>query len=303
MGKDRFELGGIMLKRSSLTWLVPLIIVFAMINAGVGLFSRGGEGPYAFTTLHGQSVEMDGRGLYQNDSLLIGAAFRGTDAVTLLVSLPLLMVSYFLYLRGSLKGQILMIGALFYMLYNGASMTFAAMFNGMFLFYTALFSASLFATIFALATFDVQTLANRISAGFPRRGIAIFMFVAGFGTLLLWLSELVGPLMSGEAPELLGPYTTMFTHGFDSAVITPAAVLTGIYLLQRKPLGYLLAAPILLLCTLIGVVVIAQTISQALVGIIFPIGVYIGMIGSWVVMGAFAIGLTIAYFRNLSNKP
>jgi hypothetical protein len=292
-----------MQKHSALIWLVPLIAVIAVLTASAGLFLQGGEGPNTFTTLHGQSVEMNGRGLYQNDSLLVGAAFRGTDTVTLLVSLPLLMVSYFLYLRGSLKGQILMIGALFYFLYNGASMTFAATFNRMFLFYTALFSASLFATIFALVTFDIQTLANRISAGFPRRGIAIFMFVAGIGTLILWLSELVGPIMSGEAPELLGPYTTMFTHGFDSAVITPAAVLTGIFLLQRKPLGYLLAAPILLLCTLIGVVVIAQTISQALAGIAFPVAVYIGMVGSWIVMGAFAVGLTVAYFRNLSNNP
>jgi hypothetical protein len=292
-----------MQKHSALIWLVPLIAVIAVLTASAGLFLQGGEGPNTFTTLHGQSVEMDGRGIYQNDSLLVGAAFRGTDTVTLLVSLPLLMVSYFLYLRGSLKGQILMIGALFYFLYNGASMTFAATFNRMFLFYTALFSASLFATIFALVTFDIQTLANRISAGFPRRGIAIFMFVAGIGTLILWLSELVGPIMSGEAPELLGPYTTMFTHGFDSAVITPAAVLTGIFLLQRKPLGYLLAAPILLLCTLIGVVVIVQTISQALAGITFPVAVYVGMVGSWIVMGAFAVGLTVAYFRNLSTNP
>ena len=89
---------------------------------------------------------------------------------------------------------------------------------------------------------------------------------------------------------------TMLTHGFDSAVITPAAVITGVFLLQRKPLGYLLAAPIMILCTLIGVAVIGQTISQAMTGIIFPIGVYIGMVGSWVVMGAFAIGLTLAFF-------
>ena len=107
--------------------------------------------------------------------------------------------------------------------------------------------------------------------------------------------------MTGQAPANLGPYTTMFTHGFDSAVITPATVVTGIYLLKRKPLGYLLAAPLLILCTIIGIVVIAQTVSQAMAGIVFPIGVYIGMVGSWVVMGAFAVGLAIAYFRDISE--
>jgi NADH:ubiquinone oxidoreductase subunit K len=194
-----------------------------------------------------------------------------------------------------------MMGVLTYFLYIGITYTFSVVFNSLFLVYTALFSASLFATLIAFTTLDAQSLASKVNPGLPYRGIAIFMFVAGLGTLMLWLSELIGPLMTGQAPANLGPYTTMFTHGFDSAIITPATVITGIYLLKRKPLGYLFAAPLLLLCTNIGVVVIAQTISQTLAGFVFPIGVYIGMIGSWVVMGAFAIGLAVQFFRNLSE--
>jgi hypothetical protein len=194
-----------------------------------------------------------------------------------------------------------MTGVLYYFLYNGASLTFSAAFNSMFLFYTALFSAGLFTVIVALTTFDTQTLAKRIPPTFPHRGMAIFLFVAGIATLFLWMSEVIGPLASGQAPELLGPYTTMFTHGFDSAVITPAAIIIGVFLLQRKPLGYLLAVPMLVFCTLIGVVVIGQTISQAIAGLIFPIGVYIGMVGSWVVMGTFAVGYIISFFRNISG--
>jgi hypothetical protein len=288
-------------KQSPLTWLVPLIALLALVTAGAGLLVQGGPGPYTFETLHGQTVEMFGRGLYQNDSRFTGAAFRGTDAVTLLVSLPLLLLSYWRYRRGARNGHIVMIGALFYFLYNGASMTFAATFNSLFLVYTALFSASLFAAIVALATSDAAALAQRVRPGFPHRGMATFLVLVGVGTLFLWLSELIGPLQTGEAPELLGPYTSMFTHGFDSAVITPAAVIAGIFIWRRRPLGYLLAAPLLILCTLIGLVVIGQTISQALVGIFFPIGVYIGMVGSWIVMGAFAIGLTVSFFRNLAT--
>jgi len=92
----------------------------------------------------------------------------------------------------------------------------------------------------------------------------------------------------------------MFTHGFDSAVITPAIIVTGIYFLKRKPLGYILASPLLIICTVIGITVLSQTICQVLVEITFPIRVYIGMIGSWVVMGTFGIVLAIRYFRNIS---
>lgn len=291
-----------MKQNSSLSWLIPLIAILAVIIAGVGLFSQGGDGPFSFTTVYNDTIEIYGQGVYRHDSTFVAGIFKGTDAIILFVGVPLLLIGYLFYRRASLRGSIFLIGILLYFLYIGVTYTFSVLFNSLFLVYTALFSVSLFATIIALTTFDTQDLVVKMTSNMPRRGIAIFMFVAGLGTLMLWLSELIAPLMTGQAPANLGPYTTMFTHGFDSAVITPACVLTGFYLLKRKPLGYLLAAPLLILCALVGVTVIAQTISQALLGIIFPIGVYIGMVGSWVVMGAFAIGLAISFFRNIAKE-
>jgi len=285
---------------SALIWLVPLIAVLGLITAGVGFFSQGGNGPFTFTTVYGSTVEIYGRGIYQHDSSFVATLSKGTDLISLFVSLPMLLIGYWLYRRGSMRGCIFLIGILLYFLYIGVTYTFSAVFNSLFLIYVMLFSTSLFAVLIAFTAFDIQSLASKVTLNMPRRGIAIFMFVAGLGPLMLWLSELVGPIMTGQAPANLGPYTTMFTHGFDSAVITPATVITGVYLLKRKPLGYLLAAPLLILCAAVGLTVISQTIYQATEGITFPIGVYIGMIGSWVLMGAFAVGLAISYFRNIS---
>jgi len=287
--------------KSTLNWLIPLISILAVISAGAGIFIQGGEGTFTFLNRYGQEIEMYGKGLYQFDSRLVGAGFRGTDVITLLVAIPMLLIGYAKYRHGSLRGHLILTAALFYFLYNGASMTFAASFNPLFLVYVALFSSSVFALIYVLIKFDCIDLSKRIRDRFPHRGIAIFLFVAGIGTLFLWISELITPIIQGTAPEIIGPYTTLFTHGFDSALITPAAVMTGIFLLKRKPWGYVLSAPIMIFCTMIGVVVIAQTISQTMEGIVFPIGVYIGMIGSWVVMGAFAVGYTVAYFKNLKS--
>ena len=289
-----------MKQRSALYWLVPLIAVLAIIMTSVGIFSRGGSAPYSFTTVYGDQVEIYGRGIYSHDSLLAASLLRGTDCVTLFLAVPLLLVGYLLYRRGSFRGGIFLTSMLIYFLYVGATYTFSVLFNRLFLVYVMLFSTGFFAAIVALTMFDVDSLSSKLSPAAPRRGMTIFMIVAGLGTFMLWLSDLIGPLMNGTAPVNLGPYTTMFTHGFDSAIITPATVLTGILLLRRKPLGDFLVALLLILCTLIGAVVIAQTISQTLEGIVFPIGVYIGMIGSWVVMGSFAIGLTIQYFRHMS---
>lgn len=289
-----------MKKRASLNWLVPLIVLLALVAAGAGLFWRDGGAPYSFTTLHGQTVQMYGQGIYQNESYFKAPISRGTDTVALFVSLPLLVLSFALYHRGSLRGGILLIGLLSFFLYYGFSQTFSAAFNSLFLVYTALFSASFFAFVYALTAVDPQSFSGYFSPHGPRRGTAVFMFVTGLGVLVIWLSEIIGPLTQGQVPaEALGPYTTMVTHAVDMGIIAPTAFLTGVYLLRRVPIGYLLAAPMLILCTLIGAVVIAQTIFQALAGITFPIGVYIGMIGSWVILGLWAIWLAAAFFRSL----
>lgn len=291
-----------MKKQPILDWLVPLIAILALIAAGAGLFWQDGGSPFTFTTLHGENVQMVGQGIYRFDSTFKAPIQRGTDAVTLFVYLPLLLIAFWRYRRGALIGGILLIGALSYFLYYGVSLAFSMAFNSLFLVYTALFSASFFAFLYAITAVPPPFLAAHLAPNVPRRGMAIFLVAAGLGVLFIWLSEIIGPLLQGQVPaEALGPYTTMVTHALDMAIIAPATMLTAVYLRRRKPIGYLLAAPLLILCTLIGVVVIAQTVFQTLAGITLPIGVYIGMVGSWIVMGAFAIWLTLAFFRSLAE--
>ena len=290
-----------MKQNAPLTWLVPIIFILATFAAIVGLITNDGGGVYYFTNVHGQVIQMDGRGIYKFDSLLAGAGFRGTNVVTLFISLPLLLIAYIDTLRGSVNGRIILIGAILPFLYCGASMTFSAAYNPLFLVYTAMFSASLFATITAITTFELGSLTERIKPGFPSRGIAIFLFSTGILTLLVWMSELLPSLVSGVAPETLGPYTTMYTHGFDSAIITPTFIIVGKSILKRKPIGILLAAPLLIFCTLVSFYVIGQSIYQYLAGLVFPIVFYISLVGSWVVVGILAIGFIKVYFHHLSD--
>jgi hypothetical protein len=291
-----------MKNKIALHWLVPLIAILAGITASFGLLARGGEGPRMFTTIYGNTVELYGRGVYLRDTTLVATLLKGTDFVTLFISLPLLIASYRSFRRGSWKGSLFLTGVLFYFLYLGATYTFSVIFNVLFLVYTGLFSASLFAVILLFTSLDKEKLAGAIiNPGVPKRGIAIFMVVTGIATLLLWLSELVGPLATGSAPQNLGPYTTMFTHGFDSAVLTPALIISGVQIRKGKTSGYQLAIPLLILCAVIGITVISQTISQAMAGITFPVGVYIGMIGSWVVMGSFAVIFLTKFFKHTAD--
>ncbi len=292
------------MKRSrTLLWLSWLAGLLALVYAGLGLFWQDAGSPFSFTTLHGQTVQIHGQGIYRYDTVLAAAGNRGTDAVTLLVALPLLVVASLLYRRGSLKGGLLLAGALTYFLYNSLSLAFGAAYNNLVFLYIAAFSASLFAFILACTAIDLPALPGHILPRMPHRGIAAFLCFAGIATAFIWLSDMAPAMAQGRAPLILASYTTVFTYVFDLAVITPATVLAGVLMLRRAPLGYLLAPVLMILCTLVGVAVIGQTTFQIRAGIVFNPGQFIGLIGSWIVMGVVAIGLTIAFFRNLSETP
>lgn len=275
----------------------------ALVAALAGLLWPGEGSPVPFTTIRGQSVLLYGQGLYRHDTLFSAGAFKGSDLLVVGGVLPLLLVGTLAYRRGSLRGAFLLTGALSYLLYNSASMAFSAAFNQLFLVYVALFSASLFAVILALRTLERTTVREHFGSRLPRRTAAGILFLTGPGTALLWLSVFLGSLLSGEAPAELGSYTTLFTHGLDIAVIAPAAVLAGVLLLRHEPLGAVLGIPILVLCTLIGPMVILQTIMQLQVGVAFSTSQFIVMIGGFVTMSLLAAGVTLAVFRQIGAHP
>ncbi len=179
-----------------LCWLIALL---ALIYAGLGLFWQTAGSPATFTTLRGESVEIAGNGLYRYDTVFFSAGFRGNDAVTILLELPLLVLAILLYRRGSLRGGFLLAGSLAYFLYNSFSLGTSAAYNPLFLLYVGTFTASLFACGILWAQFDFTALQTRVLPRMPRRGAAIYLIFAGAATALLWLSDILPQLAQGLA--------------------------------------------------------------------------------------------------------
>lgn len=282
-----------------LSWLTALL---AAISTCASLFWQPASHPFAFTTLHGQSVQINGGGIYYYDTLFAAAGARGTDAVTLFLAIPLLLIAIQLYRRGSLRGGLFLVSVLAYFLYVAGTMAFSTAYNNLVLIYIATFSASLYAFVLACAAVDIPALASHAAPGLPHGGMAAFLFIAGGATAFIWLSDMIPAMAQGSVPAVLASYTTIYTYAFDIAVITPTAILAGVLLLRRAALGYLLAPILTILCTFVGLTVISQTIFQLNAGITFSPGQFAGLIGSWVVMAGFAIVLVIAFFRHFAIK-
>lgn len=283
-----------------LFWLSLLIALLAAVYAGVGLFSQGGDGPFSFTTLRGETVEMYGRGVYRLDTAFRAPIFRGTDAVTLFLCVPALIAAALIARRGTLRGRLFLASVLAYFLYNSASLAFGAAYNSLLLVYIASVSASLFAFVLAFRSIDLPTLAAHSSAKLPHRRIAVFLFVAGL-SLVIWIADIVGALIEGTVPATLGPYHTEATYTLDLGIILPTAYLAGILVWRRNPLGTLLACITITLNLAVGLVVAGQTIMQVLDGILLSSGEYAAYVTPFVLMSLIAIGLLTSIFRNLSE--
>lgn len=284
-----------------LYWLVPLIALLALFAAGIGLFYPNTGSPFSFTTVRGATVEIWGQGWYRYDTPLGALSFRAGDLVTLFLAIPVLIVSFVLYRQGSLRGGLVLTGALAYFLYTYLSMGFGAMYNNLFLVYTLIFSASLFGLIVALAAFEVPALPAHFAETLPRRGIGVFLIVSGVILGLIWLVlSIIPALLQNKAAAEADYYTTFMTGIVDIGIVAPALLIAGVLTLRRAPLGYLLASTMLIFTCILGASLTAGGTIQVLEKVITPAQA-LAFTVPFVILALIATGLTVRLFRAFSE--
>jgi hypothetical protein len=275
-----------------------MVATLAILAAGLGVFWQGEGQKSEFLTLRGETVTIQGHGLYQYETVSIAAQAIAQDVVTLLVGIPLLVVSMILFKKGSLQGKLLLSGTLAYFLYTYASFAFGAAYNILFLVYVSLFSLSLFAFIFALMEIDIPTLPKQFSSGLPRRTIAIFLFVVGSFLLLAWLGRIVPALLENQPPLGLESYTTLIIQALDLGLVMPIAFLSGILLWKKSAWGYLLSAIVLIKGVTLALAVSAMAVNMILAGVQVSAGELIMFPSIAIVSG----GMTVVLLRNVTDS-
>lgn len=222
---------------------------------------------------------------------------KSSKAVLWLSSLIAILFS----LRGSLRGAFLLTGTLAYFLYNAASMAFGAAHDTLFLVYIVLFSASLFAFVLAITSFDLQVLLSRVSPHLPRRGMAVFLFVAGLVVSLVWLSDVVGALSQGpgatSADELYDGRHVCVRPGYDCAGCTTCRRIAAPSRCSGLPAGIHDARSELDGGNRGGSADSVGTARRVSLGV----GQLVAFGGSFVVLSLIALWLTIVFLRHISD--
>ncbi|WP_318506953.1 hypothetical protein [Bacillus sp. T3] len=116
---------------------------------------------------------------------------------------------------------------------------------------------------------------------------------------MAWLPDIIPSLWNGTSLSLIEVYTTEITYVLDMGVISPLMFIC-LYLLKLKDgMGDVLLGIILKACSIIGIMVIVQTVVQYLAGIVWPLPVIITKVGIFVVLAGFAAFFDIKLYKNL----
>jgi hypothetical protein len=241
-----------------LTIITIAIILLSTLAAGAGIFWQTAGEPYEFTSVMGERVKINGSGLYRYDPYEGVVQGQAQDAVTLFIGVPVLAAALVLSNRGSLRGRILLTGVLGYFLYTYTTTAFGVGFNPLFLVYVALFGLSIYGVVLAAAQTDLQSLPAHCAVGYPRRGLIALCFGTAAFLGIAWSGRIVPELFSGKPPYGLWSYTTLFIQVMDLGVVAPLAVVSGILLWKRKPLGYLLSSVLVVKGASMGLALLAM---------------------------------------------
>lgn len=258
-------------------WLtVPTAILLA-IAAGCGVFIDG---------------------LYRDAPSLVAQAI-GQDAITLMITLPALLIAAFLTSRGSQRARLIWLGGLVYVVYTYASYAFGIRFNPLFLIYIALLGCSTYALIGGLATTDWVGIKAGFTERTPVRAVSIFLVVIAGLFYLMWLSEALPASLTGIPPQSVkddGTPTNVI-HVLDMAWLLPALIITAVSLWRKKPMGYALAAALLANLVFIALAILAMVLFQARGGepVVIPLVVI------FVVLFAVSLGMLIWHLRGLES--
>ncbi len=251
----------------SITVLSMLIILIAGPAAYTGIFSTGGPGSYTVESVRGETVTLYGKGLYKHMSKDVAPQGIAQDYVTLFVAIPLLIIALLWARRGSLRGRYLLAGTLGYFLVTYLFYLVMAMYNALFLVYSALLGLSFFAFALVFRSLVQASPKQYFDKNTPHKTTGGFLIFNTLAIALLWLGVVIPPLLDGSViPQQAEHYTTLIVQGLDLGLLLPLSFISGLLFIQRKPMGYLLAPIYFGFLSLMMTALTAKVLAMAQLG-------------------------------------
>jgi hypothetical protein len=171
------------------------------------------------------------RSVYRDSEFII-LSWRTNDMITILVAVPMLIISMFYGMHGSRRGYIVWMGLLLYMLYNYSFYLFGAAFNKLFLVYVTIVALSIYALIIGLSSFTVSQR-NIFHFGFASRIVAVYLFLVTLPLLAVEGMQCVKFIVNDTLPS-----APPLIFALDLTLVIPASLVAAILLWRNNSWGF-----------------------------------------------------------------
>lgn len=281
-------------------WLSIVAGIGVIIAAAVGIYSSNGGESFTVLNMYGDKVELYGTGLYAYNSVETVANQLGADLVGILAAVIFLVFS--LWKKRTLLVEIIQTSVAVYLAYYTFSFVFGLSMNRLYLFYVICFGLSLYVSFIKVRnlvkSFEIPESIKKKRL----TGTGIFLIISGVLTAVLWVLQIIPATMSNSYSTLLGVKTTEVTFGLDLSVTCPISIICGVWILEKKKIGYIIAPILLNMLVGIAILVICQKVFWAKLGLYMPIQILIGFIISFVILGTISLYLVIKLLVKLKKE-
>lgn len=195
--------------------------------------------------------------IYPTDELL--QSFVANDVVNLIIGLPILLGSMWLTRREKLVGLLFWPGALMYVLYNYIAYVFGTPPSWASLLYLTLVASSAYTLIALVASIDGVAVQQHL-AGAVREKLSGGILVGLAAAILLRVVGVIGSAAIGQTAIPTAEWSVLISD----FLLSPAWVIGGVLLWQRKALGYVSGAGLLFQTSMLFIGLIGFLLLQPL---------------------------------------
>ncbi|MDG5761989.1 hypothetical protein QA600_21985 [Natronococcus sp. A-GB1] len=217
-----------------------------------------------------------------------------------MIGVPALVLGLWWARRGSIRGRLVWLGAIAYMMYMWTHYAFVIAYNDFFIGYVALFGLSVFTLVSGVASTDADEIRALLHGRLSTSFYVGFLAITALGLGLMWLSEIVPALLADEHPSAiaqLGPKAA-HTYVIDLGLLVPALGITAVWLRWERSWGYVWTGSMLVFAALIAPTLTAITVIDLLEGLDISVFIIVGTIVPPVIGLVFAV----SYLRRLPQS-
>lgn len=199
--------------------------------------------------------------VYAKESASWAAQGAGQDVVNIIVALPVLVISAWYVRKGSVRGLMVWLGALVYVVYSYVTYAFFVHFGPVFPLYVATLGLSTYALAGASAGVDLDELRKAWPENFHLRSVSLVLVIIGIAFGGMWLASIARALASGTVPEGVTEIGLPVNpiHVLDLALLLPLTIVTARAHWQRRPFGLLFATPLFVFFAIMDCAIISMT--------------------------------------------